>query len=87
MYSYFNNDLPEYFTNNFRLNENIHSHDTRSASNIFIEYRRTNYGNFSFNYRGAQIWNNFNTLKISKTYRSFKKSIKVYVQNQTILHC
>ena len=67
-----------------RLNENIHSHDTRSASNIIIEYRGTNYGK----YRGAQIWNNMpNTLKISKTYRSFKKSAKVYVQNQTILHC
>ena len=32
MYSYFNNNLPEYFLNYFRLNENIHSHDTRSAS-------------------------------------------------------
>ena len=35
MYSYFNNNLPEYFSNYVRLNENIHSHDTRSASNIF----------------------------------------------------
>ena len=87
MYSYFNNNLPEYFINYFRLNENIHSHDTRSASNIFIEYRRTNYGKFSLKYRGAQIWNNLpNTLKLSKTYRSFKKSAKVYVRNQTILH-
>ena len=24
MYSYFNNNLPEYFSNFFRLNENIH---------------------------------------------------------------
>ena len=36
MYSYFNNDMPEYFLNYFRLNENIHSHDTRSASNILL---------------------------------------------------
>ena len=83
MYSYFNNNLPEYFINYFRLNENIHSHDTRSASNILIEYRRTNYGKFSLKYRGAQIWNNLpNTLKISKTYRSFEKSAIVYVRNQ-----
>ena len=54
---------------------------------FFIEYRRTNYGKFSLKYRGAQIWNNLpNTLKISKTYRSFKKSAKVYVQNQTTLN-
>ena len=88
MSSYFNNNLPEYFLNYFRFNENMHSHDTRSASNIFIEFRRTNYGKFSLKYRGAHIWNNLpNTLKISKTYRSFKKSAKVYVQSQTILHC
>ena len=36
MYSYFNNNLPEYFLNYSRLNENIHSHDTRSASNILL---------------------------------------------------
>ena len=53
MYSYFNDNLPEYFLNYTRLNENIHSHDTRSASNIFIEYRRTNYGKFSLKYRGG----------------------------------
>ena len=47
MYSYFNNNLPEYFLNYFRLNENIHSHDTLSVSNIFIEFRRTNHGEFS----------------------------------------
>ena len=88
MYSYFNNDLPEYFLNYFRLNENINSHDTRSASNIFTEFRRTNHRKLSLKCRGAQIWNNLpNILKISKTYRSFKKSAKVYVQSQTILHC
>ena len=27
-YSYFNNNLPEYFFNYFKLNENIRSHDT-----------------------------------------------------------
>ena len=53
MYSYFNDNQPEYFSNYFRLNENIHSHDTRSASNIFIEHRRTNYGKFSLKYRGG----------------------------------
>ena len=45
-----------------------------------------NYLKFSLKYRGAQIWNNLpNTLKISNTYRSFKKSAKVYVQSQTTL--
>ena len=44
--------------NFFKLEESMHSHNTRSASNIFIDYRRTNYGKFSLKYTGAQIWNN-----------------------------
>ena len=58
MFSYFNNSLPEYFNNYFRLNKSIHCHDTRSASNIFVDYKRKNYGNFSLKFRRAQIWNN-----------------------------
>ena len=58
MYLYLNNILPKYFNDYFTLNKDIHSHDTRSASNIFIDYKRTNYGKFSLKYRGAQIWNN-----------------------------
>ena len=44
VYSYFSNILAKYY---FTLNKNIHSHDTHSASNIFIDYKRTNYGEFS----------------------------------------
>ena len=58
MHSYFSNNLPKYFNNYFILNKNIHSHDTQSASNIFIDYKRKNYGKFSLKHRGAQIWNN-----------------------------
>ena len=35
MYSYFNNNLPNYFTNYFILNKEMHSHNTRSASNTW----------------------------------------------------
>ena len=55
MYSYFSNILPKYFNDYFTSNKNIHSHDTRSASNIFIDYKRTNYGKFSLKYRGANL--------------------------------
>ena len=40
MYSYFSDNLPSYFTNYFKLNEMIHSHNTRTASNIYIDYVR-----------------------------------------------
>ena len=82
MYSYFNENLPSYFNNYFKLNEMIHSHNTRTASNTFIAYKRTNYGKFSLKFRGAQIWNKLpKDLKLLKSYRQFKQSSKVYVQN------
>ena len=56
MYSYLSNNLPKYFNNYFILNKNIRSHDTRSASNIFIDYKRTNYGKFfSKTYGGTNL--------------------------------
>ena len=82
MYSYFNENLPSYFNNYFKLNEMIHSHNTRTASNIFIDYKRTNYGKFSLKVRGAQICNKLQKdIKILKSYRQFKQSAKVYEQN------
>ena len=42
MDSYFSDNLPSYFTNYFKLNETIHSHNTRTASNIYIYIYITN---------------------------------------------
>ena len=82
MYSYFNGNQPSYFCNYYRLNEKIHSHNTRTSSNIYIDYKRTNYGKFSLKFRGPQIWNNLpKDLKTQKSYRLFKKSTKDYIQN------
>jgi len=77
MYAYFNDNLPSYYTNYFKIIKNIHCHNTRSASNIYIDYKRTNYGKFSLKIRGAQIWNKLSKdLKILKSYSLFKKSNK-----------
>jgi len=54
--------------------------NTRTASNIFIDYKRTNYGKCSLKFRGAQIWNKLpKDLKILKSYIQFKNTTKVYV--------
>jgi len=83
MYSYFNHNLLNYLTNYFTLNREIHSHNTRSASNVYIDYWRTNYGKFSLKFKGAQIWNELpKELRILQSYNSFKKLTKEYVQNQ-----
>jgi len=44
MYSYFGYNLLRYFTNYFKLNEMIHSHNIRTASNIYVDYKRKNFG-------------------------------------------
>ena len=51
MFSYFQWNLPNYVNNYVRLNETIHSHNSRSASNIHIGFKRTNYGNFALKYK------------------------------------
>ena len=61
----------------------MHGHNTRSVSNIYINYRRTNYGKFSLKIRGAQIWNELpKELRMSQSYNSFKKLTRDYIQNQ-----
>ena len=83
MYSFFNDKLPSYFRNYFILNEKFHSHNTRSASNIFIDFKRTNYGKFSLKFRGAQMWNELpKDLKDSKSYTQFKRLMKIYLQSK-----
>ena len=59
VYSYFGynlpGNLPRYSTNYFKLNEMIHSLNTRTASNIYVDYKRTNYGKFSSKFRGVKM--------------------------------
>ena len=75
--------LPMFYKDYFTTNDKIHTYNTRSASNIHITYERTNYGKFFLKYRGAVVWNSLPAvLKESKSYRTFKKSLKLYIQNQ-----
>ena len=46
MYSFFNDKLPSYLRNYFILNEKFHSHNTRSAPNMYIDFKRKIMGNF-----------------------------------------
>ena len=56
VYSFFNNKLPSILEKkDVFTNDVIHSHNTRSASKLHTDYKRTNYGKFSTTYRGADI--------------------------------
>ena len=55
MYLHYYGKRPETLNDYFVINDSIHSYNTRSASKIQIDFKRTNYGKFSLQYRGAKI--------------------------------
>ena len=57
MYWYYHGNLPAYFMNFFVQNESICSYNTRSATKIHIEFKRTNNAKFSLKFIGATMWN------------------------------
>ena len=82
MYLHYYDKLPETFDNYFVKNDSKHSYNTRSASKIHIDFKRTNYGKFSLQYRGATIWNSLpNDLKELKSSSAFNKALHTHVQS------
>ena len=77
MFKAMNNLLPAAFTNFFTLNSNVHSHETRSSSNIHVL-------GFSLNVRQASIkchcTSVLNTLplavRLSTTFTIFKRCLR-----------
>ena len=81
MYLHYFGKLPENFDNYFLKNDSGHSF-IRSASKIHIDFKRTNYGKFSLQYRGAIIWNSLpNDLEELKSSSAFKKALHTHVQS------
>jgi hypothetical protein len=54
-------NLPEYFTNYFVTNNQIHQHNTRNASKLFKCYKRTNYVKHILSNKGVDVWNKLET--------------------------
>ena len=57
MYLHYYGKRPETFSDYFVINDSTRSHNTKSASKIHIDFKRTIYGKFSLQYRGAITWN------------------------------
>ena len=82
MYLHYYGKLPETFNDYFVINDSIHSHNTKSASKIHVNFKRKIYGKFSLQYRGEIIWNSLpNDLKELKSSNTFKKALHTYVQS------
>ena len=64
----------------------VHSYPTRSSTNFNFSYpsKRTNYGQFSIDYKGAKIWNQLpQYLKIINNRNQFKGSLKLYFSDNS----
>ena len=73
---------PETFSDYFVINDSTRFHNTKSASKIHIDFKRTIYGKFSLQYRGAITWNSLpSDLKELKSSNAFKKALHTYVQS------
>ena len=82
MYSWNHDKLPAFFDNFFKTNKSILSYNTRSASKVHIEFRRTNYCKFAISFKGAITWNNL-PIEITNisSFNTFKTKLKEYVQD------
>ena len=50
-------NLPEVFTNYFVINNQVHQHNTRNATQLHKSYKRTNYVKHTISNKGVDIWN------------------------------
>jgi hypothetical protein len=57
MFKMMHNLLPHFFQNMFKLNSEIHEHNTRQASKLHISSHHTNLRAFSIHIYGVKLWN------------------------------
>ena len=85
MYSYHHDKLSAFFNNFFQTNETVHSYNTRSASQVHIEFRRTNYGKFSVRFKGAVTWNSLPTdIRGTNSFNMLTSKLEEYIQNHRV---
>lgn len=86
MYLFHNNYLPTNFSNYFKTNNSIHSHNTRASINLHIESCRTNIRYFTIRMAGPRIWNNLDSCtRASISIHSFKRALKKILLNESNL--
>ena len=81
MFKYYNNFLPEKFSNYFTLNTEIHCYNTRGRNNtnFYVSRARTNIGK-KIKYEGSKVWNNIPLeLKSLNKLSAFKIKYKEYI--------
>ena len=81
-YSSIHHILPVSLDNIFSYNLDIHTHNTREASNIHIPRCHTSFANNSLVNRASMTWNNLPLeIRFSPTIKSFKRNLTNYYLN------
>ena len=65
MFRIYNHELQDLFGDLFRVNRELHGHDTRQALRYHIPLFKTNLGKSCLRYYGAMIRNKIMSLKIT----------------------
>ena len=77
MYLYSTCQLPKTFQHLFKLNSEVHEHNTRQSQNFHTLSKKSKLSQFSISYMGPLVWNKFKKiLNNCKTIYKFKKIMK-----------
>ena len=80
MYKASKNDLPKPINIQYKLNTNVHSHDTRQLQNPHIRHRRTMQASKQITHKGPKMWQQVpNNLKNIPNLKLFSKHYKQYL--------
>ena len=72
-------NLPDFYINYFKQNNEFHSYNTRNSTKLHVSYKRTNYRKYTVFNKGVSLWNSINKdIKNTISYFSFKKKAKLY---------
>ncbi len=72
------NLLPPVFHNYFRINTDVHKHNTRNSNKLFIERKRSEQGKLLLNHMGSTIWNHLPDSIVTLNKLSIFKSKLIY---------
>ena len=79
-YMFLPSSLPSSFSNFFKSNSQIHSHNTRQVNYLHLSFYKTKHGQHSLRYRGVQIWNTkIHVIKSSLSLEHFKRKLSSHL--------
>ena len=74
---YYCQNLPDFYNNYFKQNNDVHNYNTRNSTKLHVSYKRTNYRIYTVFNKGISLWNFLDDkIKNTKTYFSFKRKAK-----------